>query len=59
MLQSSIVSSLEHLEMLNPEVHLFLVDPPLPWGKLKMHKVSGVLQPSEMLGLYNMSEIIF
>ena len=32
--------SLEHLEMLILEVHPFLVDPPPPWGKLKMPKVA-------------------
>jgi len=39
MLRNSIVSSLEHLEMLILEVHPFLVDPPPPWGKLKIRKV--------------------
>ena len=39
MLQSRIVSSLEHLGMLILEAHPFLVDPPPPWGKLKMCKV--------------------
>ena len=30
---------LEHLEMLILEANPFLVDPPPPWGKLKMCKV--------------------
>ena len=41
MLQSSLglLSSLENLEMPILDVYPFLVDPPPPWGKLKMHKV--------------------
>ena len=57
-LRSSIVSGLEHLEMLILEAHPFLVYPPPPWGKLQMRKLGRVLKPREMLGLYNMNEII-
>ena len=39
MLRSSIVFSLEDLEMLILEAHQLLVDAPPPWGKLKMRKV--------------------
>ena len=38
-LQNSVVSSLEHLELLILKAYPFLIDAPPPLGKLKMRKV--------------------
>ena len=39
LLCSIVCTSLEHLEMLILEAYPFLVDPPPPWGEIKMSKV--------------------